>query len=54
VRKSLKKERDEGLFRFFEAEIKELAALEQAGEIELFSFDESGFDLNLSLVTRVP
>jgi len=50
VRKSLKKERDEGLFRFFEAEIKELAALEQAGEIELFSYDESGFDLNPSPV----
>ena len=50
VRKSVKKERDEGLFRFFEADIKALAALEQAGEIKLSSYDESGFDLNPSPV----
>lgn len=50
VRKSLKKNRDEGLFRFFEQEIKELIKLEVAGEIDLFSYDESGFNLNPSSV----
>ena len=50
VRKCLKDKREEGLFRFFEQEIKELVKLESAGEIDLFSYDESGFNLNPSAV----
>ena len=46
VRKSMKKQRDEGLFDFFKQELVELAALEKQGLIRLWFYDESGFHLN--------
>lgn len=46
VRKSLKKLQDPILFAFFKQEIKELIALEKAGELDVFAFDESYIGLN--------
>ena len=45
MRKSCQFRRDEGLFRFFEKEIQLLKQLEDKGEIELFFYDEAGFNL---------
>ena len=46
VRKSMKKQRDEGLFEFFKQELGELIALDKQGTIRLWFYDESGFQLN--------
>lgn len=46
VRKSMKKQRDEGLFEFFKQELIELCALDKKGLIRLWFYDESGFNLN--------
>lgn len=45
-RKSLKIKRDEGLFRLFQEEIKQLEEMAKTGEIDLMYFDGSGFNLN--------
>jgi hypothetical protein len=45
MRKSHKSKRDEALFRQAQAEIEVLKAQEEAGEIDLAYFDESGFSL---------
>lgn len=45
-RKSLKRNRDEGLFRLFQEEINKLEEMSKAEEIDLFYFDGSGFNLN--------
>lgn len=45
MRKSHKSKRDEPLFRQAQAEIELLKAQEEAGEIDLAYFDESGFSL---------
>lgn len=46
MRKSLKEKRDETLFRFFEKELETLKEQAFTGEIDLFYFDGSGFNLN--------
>lgn len=46
VRKSMKKQRDEGLFEFFKQELAELLHLEKQGSIRLWFYDETGFQLN--------
>lgn len=46
MRKSIKEERDELLFGFFQEELKELHQMAQNQEIDLVYFDESGFNLN--------
>lgn len=46
MRKSLVKERDEALFRLFQKEIELLKSQATNGEIDLFYFDGSGFNLN--------
>lgn len=45
MRRSLKQKRDEGLFSFFQQEIKELHQLEAQGEIDVYYFDEAGVNL---------
>lgn len=46
MRKSLKDERDETLFRFFEKELEILKNQASREEIDLFYFDGTGFNLN--------
>ena len=46
VRKSMKKQRDEGHFEFFKQELVELCVLDKKGLIRLWFYDESGFNLN--------
>ena len=46
MRNWLKTERDEGLFRFFEAELKLLKELDEQDEIDLVFMDEVGFSLH--------
>lgn len=46
MRKSLKQQRDEGLFRLFEQELKLLTQMAERGAIDLYYFDGSGFNLN--------
>lgn len=48
VRKSLKKHRDEVLFEFFKQEVADLVEAWKQGQIDLFSYDEAGFNLNPS------
>lgn len=45
-RQSLKNERDENLFQCFKAELSLLREASKNGEIDLFYFDETGFNLN--------
>lgn len=45
MRRSMKPHRDEVLFAFFKEELSHLKASEDAGEIELLFYDESGFSL---------
>lgn len=49
VRKSLKNQRDECLFRFFQQEIVELIKMSELGEIDLYSYDEASVNLNPSV-----
>jgi transposase len=46
VRKSLKLQRDAGMFDFFKLEIKALEREHQRGKIKLWYYDESGISLN--------
>jgi hypothetical protein len=46
VRKSLKSQRDEVMFRFFKQEIRELRQEQLQGLIHLWFYDEAGFSLN--------
>jgi len=46
MRKSLKGKRDETLFRFFEKELELLKNQAVRGDIDLFYFDGTGFNLN--------
>lgn len=50
VRKSLKNQRDEGLFEFFQTELTHLYAEAEKGLIRLWFYDESGFNLNPNAV----
>ena len=49
VRKSIKSKRNDEEFKAAQLEIKKLTEQHQNGEIELWSFDESGFDLQPSV-----
>jgi len=46
MRKSLKQKRDETLFRFFQEELEILKQQALRGDIDLFYFDGTGFNLN--------
>lgn len=46
IRKSLKSQRDEQMFAFFQQEIKHLRAMETDGALDLWFYDETGFSLN--------
>lgn len=46
MRKSLRRKRDETLFRFFEKELELLKEQAVRGDIDLFYFDGTGFNLN--------
>lgn len=46
MRKSLKQKRDETLFRFFQEELEILKKQALRGDIDLFYFDGTGFNLN--------
>jgi len=46
MRKSLKQKRDETLFRFFQEELEVLKQQALRGDIDLFYFDGTGFNLN--------
>lgn len=46
MRKSMKKERDEEFFRLFENELRLLMEMADKEEIDLYFFDETGFNLN--------
>jgi transposase len=50
VRRSLKSQRDEGLFEFFQTELTHLYAEAEKGFIRLWFYDESGFNLNPNAV----
>ena len=50
VRRSLKSQRDEGLFEFFQTELTHLYAEAEKGLIRLWFYDESGFNLNPNAV----
>ena len=50
MRRSVKKQRDEKLFQRAKEEIAQLIDLEATGQIDLFSYDESSFNLNPSPV----
>lgn len=50
MRRSVKKQRDEKLFQEFKKEIAQLIDLEATEQIDLFSYDESSFNLNPSPV----
>lgn len=45
MRRSLKQNRNEALFAFFQQEIKELHELEAQGEVDIYYFDEAGVNL---------
>lgn len=45
MRRSLKQQRDDALFVFFQQELKELHQLEAQGEIDVYYFDETGVNL---------
>lgn len=45
MRRSLKHNRDEVLFSFFQQEIRELHQLEAQGEVDVYYFDEAGVNL---------
>lgn len=49
MRKSLKRQRDEELFRLFEKELSLLIEMAEREEIDLYFFDETGFNLNPSV-----
>ena len=46
MRKSLKSKRDEEEFREAQKELQELIECQQAGELDLYYFDEAGFSLD--------
>lgn len=50
VRRSLKSQRDKGLFEFFQTELTHLYAEAEKGLIRLWFYDESGFNLNPNAV----
>ena len=50
VRRSMKNQRDEGLFEFFKSEIQHLRTQAGLGHFRLWFYDESGFNLNPSSV----
>jgi transposase len=50
VRKSLKSKRDAGLFEFFKSELEHLRLEAEQGQVRLWFYDESGFNLNPNAV----
>ena len=46
LRQSLRSERDEVLFRFFQEELSDLQSMARKGQIDLYYLDETGLNLN--------
>ena len=46
LRQSLRRDRDEGLFRFFQQELRSLQNMAREGQIDLYYLDETGLNLN--------